>query len=168
MSIIEAPKQEDPMVDSAPPNPVKNNAKRAFIAFTGMMTIGLGLAGWYVGGRISAAAQARPAIVVAKAITPSPAPIVEAQAQATKAPPRTSLIAPKAGEIYLQLAAMGPHATDDYIKVLGEKGIHPEIAPGPADGLFRIVMGPYPDSDARHKQQQELEAAGIESIVRVY
>ncbi len=72
------------------------------------------------------------------------------------------------GELYLQLAAMGPHATDDYMKMLEGKGIRPGIAPGPAEGLFRIVMGPYPDAAALHKQQQELEAAGVESMVRVY
>jgi cell division protein FtsN len=195
MSIIEVPKQENPPAESEQPKSADSRAKRMFIAFAATTTIGLGLAGWYVGGRVFAAQKAvaakSPVAAVGSEKPAEPAPVpkatpakpAEAPAAATEpktepqgpavptpeaAAPQPNRITPQEGEIYLQLAAMGPRTTDEYLKVLDGQGIHPKIAPGPTEGLYRILIGPIADKAVLEKQQQELQAAGIESIVRAY
>jgi cell division septation protein DedD len=172
------PDQETP-VDSA-----QKQAKRVFIGFAATVTVGLALAGWYVGGRIFAAEKAHPvAVVIAKPVPEAPPsasaptatvitePVViepEKPKPATEAAPIWNAIEPQSGELYLQLATMGPNSTNEYLKILDGKGIHPRIAPGPTETLHRLVIGPYPDKTALEKEQQELEAAGIQFIARRY
>jgi cell division septation protein DedD len=185
------------------PNPetssdsAKKQAKRVFIGFAATITIGLVIAGWYVGGRIFAAEKVHAATTIAKPVSAVPAPVpaptiaktVEAppvvepvavavekpkpenaEPETTPAPvgPTWNAVEPQSGDLYLQLATMGPNSTNEYLKILDAKGIHPKIAPGPSDNLHRLVIGPYPDKAALEKQQQELESAGIEFMARRY
>jgi hypothetical protein len=86
-----------------------------------------------------------------------------------KAPvPLPKLITPQARERYLQLAALGPTYTDKYLPQLRAKGFNPVVAPGPTDGIYRIIIGPFPDQLALAKQRDVLEAAGIQTFERVY
>ncbi len=82
--------------------------------------------------------------------------------------PAWNKVDPQPGDLYLQLATMGPNSTNDYLKTLDARGIHPRIAPGPSENLHRLVIGPYPDKAALEKEQQELEAAGIQFIAHRY
>jgi cell division septation protein DedD len=162
-------------------NPAQKQTKRVFIGFAATISIGLAIAGWYVGGRIFAAERTHP-VAVAKAVQSAPvisepvpvAAIAEPVAiplekpKPPAAPPVRVSVDPRPGEVYLQLAAMGPRTTDDYIKSLEGKGIHTRIASGPAQDLYRILIGPYTDKAALEKEQQELRAAGIETLVRAY
>ena len=169
-----------------PANTAQNQAKRVFIAIAATITVGLTLAGWYLGGRIfasdkvHAAAITKPSVtapVIAKTIeaTPVVEPVIvatdvagETPKPAAAAPLAWNTVDPQSGEFYLQLAAMGPNSTNEYLKMLDAKGIHPRIAPGPSESLHRLVIGPYADKAALEKQQQELEAAGIQFMARRY
>ena len=144
--------------------PSQERAKRILIGFGITTLLGLTMAGWYVGGRILAIqkvhAAPKPKTVVA---TPAPSPLT---AVPVPAPPVEE--SKHAGQRYLQLAALGPHSTKDYLKMLNSRGMHPIVAPGPEANLFRILIGPYPDKSALEKEQQALQTAGIEALVRIY
>jgi len=186
MSSMETTNEEIQPSPEIPANTTQKQAKRVFIGIAATITVGLALAGWYVGGRIfasekvHAAAITKPAAagpVIAKTIEAIPVvePVVvaaevaaETPKPAADAPPVWNTIDPQSGEFYLQLAAMGPNSTNEYLKMLDAKGIHPRIAPGPSESLHRLVIGPYLDKAAIEKEQQELEAAGIQFIARRY
>jgi len=192
MSSMEAINAEIQPNPETPADLAKKQAKRVFIGFAATITIGLVIAGWYVGGRIFAAEKVHAASAVARPVTAVPvavpAPVVakpvevssvmEPVAVATDAAkPETAPVAPalvwnrvepQSGDLYLQLATMGPNSTNEYLQILDAKGIHPRIASGPSENLHRLVIGPYPDRGALEKEQQELEAAGIEFIARRY
>jgi cell division protein FtsN len=162
--------------DAIQPNPetpadsAKKQAKRVFIGFAATITIGLGLAGWYVGGRIYAAEKVHPvaiakAVPVAAVVEPVAIPVA---IPVEKSKPVWNAVEPQSGELYLQLATMGPNSTNEYLKALDAKGVHPRLAPGPSETLHRLLLGPYPDRATIEKQQQELQAAGIQFIARRY
>jgi len=144
--------------------PAAKLRKRVFVGFAGTVTLGLCLAGWYVGGRVFAAEQH----VIRLLLTPPPSDPEPAPAQTVNAKAVWNPIAPRPGESYLQLAAMGPLATKDYLQELAAKGIHPLIAPGPTDGIYRILMGPYANTTALEQARQALKAAGAKPLVRAY
>jgi cell division septation protein DedD len=75
---------------------------------------------------------------------------------------------PRPGETYLQLAAMGPRSTEDYLKELAVKGIYPSLGPGPSENLYRLLIGPYAKAAEREKAQRTLEGQGIQVMVRTY
>jgi cell division protein FtsN len=174
MSSMETINQEIQLSPEIPANTAQKQAKRVFIGIAATITVGLTLAGWYLGGRIFASEKVHAAVpVIAKTIEATP--VVESvavggeTAKPTADPtPAWNTVDPKSGELYLQLAAMGPNSTNEYLKMLDAKGIHPRVAPGPSDNLHRLVIGPYPDKAALEKEQQELEAAGIQFIARRY
>lgn len=128
----------------------------------------------------SPAQPATPAVPEAAAPQPAPepspvvsehkeAPVVEEPHPSTPPPPRRWTVSnPQPGERYLQLAALGPRATDWYVPELESKGMHPIVAPGPEEKVFRILIGPFPDRVERKRRQEALDAAGIEYIVRAY
>lgn len=107
--------------------------------------------------------------VVEKA-KPEPMPAVAQASEPASAPDVTvgDVISPKHGEKYLQLAALGPHATVRYIPELRADGIQAVVAPGPESSIYRIVVGPFSDQSSLEKQRDALEAAGIQSMLRVY
>ncbi len=103
-------------------------------------------------------------------VNPAPPPVV-AQASEPPAVPDVAVaevIAPKHGEKYLQIAALGPRWTVKYLPELRAGGIHALVAPGPDNSIYRIVVGPFPDQSSLEKQRDALEAAGISSMLRVY
>jgi hypothetical protein len=158
----------------SPVNPDKKQAKRVFIGFAATVTIGLAITGWYVGGRIYAGDKVHaeaPAIaepVAAPLIAETIAVTVETNKPSDIPPPAWNTVDPQPGELYLQLATMGPNSTNEYLKTLDAIGIHPRVAPGPSENLHRLLMGPYQDKTAFEKQQHELEAAAIEFVARRY
>lgn len=232
-------------------NPAEKLRKRIVFGFTGTVVIGFALAGWYVGGRISASERPRPAVAASApllrpvAATPagkaaakpaatqtpaveahstqpaaapppkpvvSPAPVLEAHAakataaaapsgkpvanaapvrQASPAPaaaaakpafspvpenarpaspaqPSWSVVEPRPREKYLQLAALGRRTTTAYLQELQAKGFRPVVGPGPSDGIYRILVGPFSDKTALEQAQNTLHAAGIDPFVRAY
>jgi SPOR domain len=82
--------------------------------------------------------------------------------------PVPKLITPQARERYLQLAALGPSYTERYLPQMRAQGYNVVVAPGPTDGIYRIVVGPFPDRPALERQKAVFEAAGIQTMERVY
>ena len=195
MSNMEATNDAIQPNPQTPADPAQKRAKRVFVGFAATVTVGLALAGWYLGARIFAVEKVHAAAIVKPVVaTPVPVPVTEISAadpldedqvqdeqpaaepvavapvppRPAEAPPAWNTVDPQSGELYLQLAAMGPNSTNDYLKILDAKGIHPKVAPGPAENLRRILIGPYPDMATLEKEQQELQAAGIEFMARRY
>ncbi len=180
MSSMETINDEIQPNPETPADPAKMQAKRVFIGFAATITIGLTVTGWYVGGRIFAAEKVHAASIVQPVSSaPAPAPMIAKLEPSTPAiaepvaavlveAPAWNKVDPQPGDLYLQLATMGPNSTNDYLKTLDARGIHPRIAPGPSENLHRLVIGPYPDKAALEKEQQELEAAGIQFIAHRY
>jgi hypothetical protein len=75
---------------------------------------------------------------------------------------------PRAGEKYLQIAAYGPRALDAYLKTLERQGLHPVVAPGPTDNVYRILIGPFSNSAAIEETRHFMQASGIQPILRSY
>lgn len=82
--------------------------------------------------------------------------------------PVPKLITPQPRERYLQLAALGPSYTERYLPQMRAQGFNVVVAPGPTDGIYRIVVGPFPDRPTLQRQRDVLEAAGIQTMERVY
>jgi sporulation related protein len=75
---------------------------------------------------------------------------------------------PRAGERYLQIAAFGPRALDGFLKTLEGQGLHPVVAPGPVDNIYRILVGPFQNAAALEETRSLIKASGIEPILRAY
>lgn len=75
---------------------------------------------------------------------------------------------PHVGEKYLQIAAFGPRALDGFLKTLEGQGLHPVVAPGPVENIYRILIGPFPSSAALEETRSLIKASGVEPILRVY
>ncbi len=73
MSSMETINDEIQPNPETPADPAKMQAKRVFIGFAATITIGLTVAGWYVGGRIFAAEKVHAAIDCTAGFT-SPSP----------------------------------------------------------------------------------------------
>ena len=194
ISISQAVSDSTPVAD--PISPAAKHRQQVVRAFTGTMAFGFVLATLYLGVRIvtsrstvhTTAPVVKVAAPVAKSVTTpqlmkAPAPVVKAPAPVVKAPePATSNIrtqqdsatstirhvVPKPGEKYVQVAAFGPKALDSYIRQLEGKGLRPLIAPGPSDGIYRILIGPYTNSETLEQTRRTLQVVGMDSIVRAY
>jgi len=169
--------------------------KQVFIGFGAIVALGLALAGWYVRSRIASEAEKPgPVITTTAPVTPlppapAPAPVaVQAavvpkvevpQAKPTepvKPAPRVKPVGPfkrrdadpQPGEKYLQVAAYGPTSLDNYLKKLEAQGLHPLVAPGPSESVFRILIGPYSSATDMAEARHSIQATGIEPIVRNY
>jgi hypothetical protein len=54
-------------------------------------------------------------------------------------------------------------------KVLTKKGFPTVLAPGPTEGVFRVLVGPLTDANAIARTRTSLEKAGFDgAIVRRY
>ena len=170
------------------PDPAEQRRKRILKTFSTLLTVGLALAAWYIGARIVgtrkvqayATAQAQvvktptvsqnalttPIVVTPPATTATPVEAPKVLAKPAKVAPRE--IDPQPGQTYLQLAAYGPRALAAYLATLQEQGFHPLVAPGPSPDVFRILIGPFPSTDALERARVIVQSVGIEPIVRTY
>jgi len=159
--------------------PGEKQRQQVIRAFAGTMAFGLVLASLYVGTRIVSSRKnvSAPRQVV-KVAAPAPAPvrtIVPPVAAPTISKPQVSStltvrrnVSPHPGEKYVQVAAFGPKALDSYLRQLESKGLHPLVAPGPADGIHRILIGPYTNPETLEQTRRTLQVVGMDSIVRSY
>ena len=91
---------------------------------------------------------------------PPPAPAGSERASVTGEPP--------AGEYWQVVATARPDA-EIVAEALTKKGLHAIVAPAPKEGIFRVLVGPLPDSATQAQTRTELEAAGFKNpIVRKY
>jgi hypothetical protein len=185
-------------VPPPPENSAAKMRQKVFLQFGALVALGLALAGWYVGYRVFKARAGSPPVRAAVVPTPVPVasaatgvkvapppapaiiPITKPVAAApeiarpakrkdsTTQPFKRHDASPHAGEKYLQIAAFGPHALDGFLKRLEGQGLHPVVAPGPVDNIYRILIGPFPNATALEETRSLMKAAGIEPILRVY
>jgi cell division septation protein DedD len=149
------------------------------------LCVGLLIAAIYLGGRIltahshaaapvpsRVAAPIAPVIPAAK-VQADPQPKSEAPAPLPEAPKLVTdeqipMIAPQAGERYIQVSALTAEAAERYIRQLRQAKLEPHMAPGPRPELLRVLIGPFADQDALTQTKNDLERAGIKNFVRRY
>jgi cell division septation protein DedD len=78
------------------------------------------------------------------------------------------IIAPQAGQRYIQLAALNLEAARRYVGKLRQEKLEPRVAPGPSPELVRVLIGPFADQDSLTRTKSELESARIDHFVRRY
>lgn len=107
---------------------------------------------------------------------PKSPPVPPAKEKKSPAPPpaaarseRASVTGePPAGDYWQVVATARPDA-EIVAEALTKKGLHAVVAPAPREGIFRVLVGPLPDSAAQAQTRTELEAAGFKNpIVRKY
>jgi cell division septation protein DedD len=78
------------------------------------------------------------------------------------------MIAPQAGELFIQVGALGQEATRRFVQHLRSQQLEPHVAPGPTPGLMRVLIGPFDNRDALNEKKAQLEAERIDTFVRRY
>jgi len=106
---------------------------------------------------------------------PKPTPVSPAKEKKSPAPPppARSERAPVTGEPptgdYWQVVATARPDAEIVAEALTKKGLHAIVAPGPREGIFRVLVGPLSDSATQAQTRTQLEAAGFKNpIVRKY
>lgn len=89
------------------------------------------------------------------------APVQEAESS-------EGLIAPRHGERYLQIAAISASAAQKFLAGLGRYNLQASVAPGPHDGLVRVVIGPFPDRESVAAVKAQIESKWPDCFVRLY
>lgn len=154
-------------------------------------TIGLGLllTFGYVGGRIFSASAGVPPVLHTVELPPPPPPAsltpvaqakpavpVVSAVQPAPIPPKTSdfdhmpltLLSPRAGESYLQLAALPPKMAIQFIDDLKKLNVEAGIAQGPTPDMVRVLAGPFATPDLMNQTKSKLDALKMISMVRDY
>lgn len=98
---------------------------------------------------------------------PDPMP-VKRKDTASQQPFKRRDLSPRAGEKYLQIAAYGPRSLDAYLKTLERLGMRPLVGPGPVENIYRILIGPLPNTEALEQTRHLIQSLGIEPILRSY
>jgi SPOR domain len=78
------------------------------------------------------------------------------------------LIAPQPGERYLQIAAISADMVTVFLADLRKYDVNASVAPGPHDGLVRIVVGPFADRDSVGRAKDQIQAKWPDCFVRLY
>jgi len=78
------------------------------------------------------------------------------------------LIAPQPGERYLQIAAISSDMVTPFLADLRKYDVNASVAPGPHDGLVRIVVGPFADRDSVGRAKDQIQAKWPDCFVRLY
>lgn len=189
-----------PIPVEAAENPEEHQKRLPLVWIPATLGVGLLIAVVYLGGRIVTAhphakAEAKP--VVAQTATPIPVTPpasdvpegYQTTARTIERPPAAAresagpvqvatvtsdngfpMIAPQAGQRYIQVAALdlGMEATRRFVERLRNQKLDPHVAPGPKPDLMRVLIGPFDRSDALDQKKAELEAEGIATFIRQY
>lgn len=78
------------------------------------------------------------------------------------------LIVPVSGQRYLQIAAISSQAVSWFTDDMQRKNLQVRLAPGPHEGLVRVLIGPFPDWDSLREAKTEIQKAWPDCFVRVY
>lgn len=97
-----------------------------------------------------------------------PSPRAEVAAVDSAGDSGGGLIAPQHGERYLQIAAISASAAQKFLAGLGRYNLQASVAPGPHDGLVRVVIGPFPDWDSVSAVKSQIQALWPDCFVRLY
>ena len=74
---------------------------------------------------------------------------------------------PLPGETYLQIAALERDRAEVFVKALRGNGFRVVVASGPAEDIFRVLVGPLEDA-ALARTQADLQAIGFTAFPRKY
>ncbi|MGD0297514.1 MAG: SPOR domain-containing protein [Bryobacteraceae bacterium] len=118
--------------------------------------------------RAPAATTATPKAATPEIVQAVKAPQLARRKDAAVQPFKRRDANPRAGERYLQIAAFGPRALDGFLKTLEGQGLHPVVAPGPLDNIYRILVGPFSNAASLEETRGLIKACGIEPMLRVY
>ena len=75
---------------------------------------------------------------------------------------------PVSGEMYLQMAAVGKGAASIFAEGLRNHGFPSFVAPGPSETMFRVLIGPLPDTAAYTRTKDALDQIGVATFGRKY
>ena len=142
----------------------ERKTRGVYVSFATLVTVGLALAGWYVGERIlvaqaphvptepfaSAPADPMPAAALRPISTP---PITPSAETAQPLLPLT--------EYYLQATALGTAQDSKFLKQLQGRGFKAHLETTPTDQTGLILIGPYPDQPAVRRARARLADSGI-------
>jgi cell division septation protein DedD len=92
----------------------------------------------------------------------------EARSSETAGGNDSGLIAPQHGERYLQIAAISSHMVPSFLADLKKYSVQASVAPGPHDGLVRIVIGPFSDRDSIARAKDQIQTKWPDCFVRLY
>ena len=150
-----------PEMDGFQDEPLQPRSSRSiYVGFATMVTVGLALAGWYVGERILVA-QAPHSIPEPVTVAPTPAvPSSSTTSTPVMSAPQPAIL-PHVIEYYLQVAALGPAHDGKFIRQLHNKGFQAHLETAPPDETGAILVGPYSDETALQHARARLAASGI-------
>lgn len=105
-----------------------------------------------------------------EALKPEPkraAEPVKPAAAAVKPPGAVpGLAQPESGQTYLQVAAVKRPDADTLVSALRKKEFGAQVAAGPNETLFRVLVGPVKDSADLNKQRARLKELGFDPIAK--
>jgi cell division septation protein DedD len=104
----------------------------------------------------------------AKPAAPAPKPAAAEPLTLVAPDDGVPMIAPKPGDIYIQVGALDHEATRRFVQHLRNENLDPHVAPGPKPELMRVLIGPFENRDALNEKKAQLEAEGMDTFVRQY
>jgi len=150
--------------EGSPPVP-ERKTRGVYVGFATLVTVGLALAGWYVGQRILVAqaphastepfASARVDPSPAAALRPIPIPPITLPADTAQ-----PILLPLT-EYYLQVTALGTAQDLKFLKQLQGRGFKAQLETTPTDQTGLILIGPYADQTAVRRARARLADSGI-------
>jgi cell division septation protein DedD len=75
---------------------------------------------------------------------------------------------PVGGSLYLQMGALSRGAAAIFADGLRKHGFPGFVAPGPSDTLYRVLIGPLPDTAAYNRTKEALDRIGVATFGRKY
>lgn len=78
------------------------------------------------------------------------------------------LIAPEHGKRYLQIAAISARASERFLAQVSRYNVQASIAPGPSEGVVRVVIGPFSDRESLAAAKEQIRLNWPDCFVRVY
>jgi hypothetical protein len=78
------------------------------------------------------------------------------------------LLVPQPGERYLQIIAVNSRFAPRVLADLQRSNADVHVAPGPREGLVRLLVGPYPDRESLERAKVQIQAQHPDCFVRIY
>jgi cell division septation protein DedD len=145
----------------------ERSTRGVYVGFASLVTVGLALAGWYVGERIFDAEPTRPGPTRLPVVTQRLVPVqavseagpVLAQSPVAIAPaPEVQPVLP---QYYLQVATLGTAQDLKFLKRLEKRGYNAHVETSAGDPGGQILIGPYTEASELGRARRRLAAAGI-------
>jgi hypothetical protein len=176
------PDLAEPQAEPAVSKPRKN----VLVGFAATVTIGLGLASWYVGVRIVDANEVAPVSRAVKTppqvptspVAPALQPTVTTTSKQVHAPvvPGSAPAPAPPPDLYLQVAGLGPRQDASFMKSLAAKGYRARMIENAGSGTNpgvnqedrRILIGPFVGRRSLDMAERKLQSAGVLALEVTY